>query len=154
MLLFCKSVIQQNKAWDGRGIGEDHSSNGNNNHQSTFSHFYNGFNSVITNRIIGYGMQTLINDLQYHQHMEYYYNTGSLRMPINRHIIFITILGNATLAPSKVLVFSWRLLLDRLPMATQLQKCGIIIPNYTCSCSFFKANVEDKNHMFLSCLFS
>ena len=57
-------------------------------------------------------------------------------------------------APYKVLVFSWWLLFDQLPTATQLQKRGIIIRNLPRSCSFCKDAVEDKNHMFLSCPFS
>ena len=36
---------------------------------------------------------------------------------------------SASEAPSKVLTFAWRLLLDRLPTCEQLQRQGVTIPN-------------------------
>jgi len=44
--------------------------------------------------------------------------------------------------PSQVLIFSWRLLLDRLSTCEQLQKRGIGIPNYHVSCYFCNGKVQ------------
>jgi hypothetical protein len=56
--------------------------------------------------------------------------------------------------PSKVLVFGWRFILDRLPTRSALNHRGIILnPNDT-TCAFCSQNLEDLGHLFLSCQFS
>lgn len=54
-------------------------------------------------------------------------------------------------APSKVLVFSWRLLLDRLPSCEQLHKRHIQIQNLEASCYFCNSRKETTQHLFLMC---
>jgi hypothetical protein len=56
--------------------------------------------------------------------------------------------------PSKVLVFGWRFILDRLPTHLALNHRGIILNSNDMSCVFCSLNVEDIGHLFLSCHFS
>jgi hypothetical protein len=55
--------------------------------------------------------------------------------------------------PSKVLVFGWRLLLDRLPMRSTLNHRGILLNSLDLSCVFCSLNMEDNSHLFFSCQF-
>lgn len=56
--------------------------------------------------------------------------------------------------PSKVLAFSWRLLLDRLPTQAQLAHRNIIDIQQGTSCVFCFNNQETAEHLFFSCPFS
>ncbi|XP_058775083.1 uncharacterized protein LOC131649336 [Vicia villosa] len=53
--------------------------------------------------------------------------------------------------PSKVKIFSWRLLKDRLPTRLQLLKRDIIVDNEECLCVFGCPIKEDAKHLFLRC---
>lgn len=55
--------------------------------------------------------------------------------------------------PSKVLVFCWRLLLNKLPSRENLHK-RVIIPSINdCSCVFCLCEVESVDHVFSGCCF-
>ncbi|CAJ2672826.1 unnamed protein product [Trifolium pratense] len=53
--------------------------------------------------------------------------------------------------PSKVGVFGWRLLLEKLPTRAALASKGILTNSHDLSCVFCFQVVEDCNHVFLSC---
>ncbi|GAU35675.1 hypothetical protein TSUD_162470 [Trifolium subterraneum] len=52
--------------------------------------------------------------------------------------------------PSKVGVFGWRLLLDKLPTRAALVSKGILSNSNDVSCIFCSMDVEDSNHIFFS----
>jgi hypothetical protein len=54
-------------------------------------------------------------------------------------------------ALSKVHVFGWRLLLDRLPPKAALQHRGILIESQDLICMFCENAIEDCAHLFFSC---
>lgn len=54
-------------------------------------------------------------------------------------------------APSKLKIFGWRLLRDRLPTCKQLLKRNIIHLNDS-YCVLCQSQLEDHNHVFLNCL--
>jgi hypothetical protein len=56
--------------------------------------------------------------------------------------------------PSKVLVFGWRFLLDKLPTRSALNHRGILLNTIDLSCAFCSLNIEDSGHLFFSCNFS
>ncbi|CAJ2651419.1 unnamed protein product [Trifolium pratense] len=56
--------------------------------------------------------------------------------------------------PSKVNVFGWRLLLNRLPTRAALHHRGILTNHHELSCVFCFQQAEDENHLFFSCPFS
>jgi hypothetical protein len=53
--------------------------------------------------------------------------------------------------PSKVLVFGWRLLLDRLPTRGALHHRGILPNPNELNCIFRQQHVEDCEHLFFNC---
>jgi hypothetical protein len=53
--------------------------------------------------------------------------------------------------PSKVAVFGWRLLLDKLPTKGALFHKGIITNHFESSCVFYSVEEEDIHHVFLNC---
>jgi hypothetical protein len=53
--------------------------------------------------------------------------------------------------PSKVLVFGWRLLLDRLPTKGALHRRGILINPSELNCIFCHQHLEDNEHLFFNC---
>jgi hypothetical protein len=53
--------------------------------------------------------------------------------------------------PSKVLVFGWRLLLERLPTKGALHRRGILTNNNELLCNFCSQQVEDCEHLFFNC---
>jgi hypothetical protein len=55
--------------------------------------------------------------------------------------------------PSKVTIFSWRLLLDKLPTCETLQHRGIITNPLDLGCVFCLSPLEDASHIFLRCNF-
>jgi hypothetical protein len=55
--------------------------------------------------------------------------------------------------PSKVLVFGWRLLLDRLPTKGALNQRGILNNPHDLLCVFCLQHVEDSIHLFCHCSF-
>jgi hypothetical protein len=55
--------------------------------------------------------------------------------------------------PSKVCVFGWRLLLQRLPTRAALNRRGVLINPHELSCIFCSHQIEDSDHLFFSCLF-
>ncbi|GAU29260.1 hypothetical protein TSUD_392100 [Trifolium subterraneum] len=55
--------------------------------------------------------------------------------------------------PSKVLVFGWRFLLDRLPTKEALNDRGILLNLHDLSCNFCLQHFEDSNHLFFLCIF-
>jgi hypothetical protein len=56
--------------------------------------------------------------------------------------------------PSKVLVFGWRLLLERLPTRSALNHRGILHHSQDLSCAFCSQQAEDIDHLFFICSFS
>ncbi|CAJ2635642.1 unnamed protein product [Trifolium pratense] len=56
--------------------------------------------------------------------------------------------------PSKVNVFGWMLLLNRLPTRAALHHRGILTNHHELSCVFCFQQAEDGNHLFFSCPFS
>ncbi|XP_058786284.1 uncharacterized protein LOC131660936 [Vicia villosa] len=54
-------------------------------------------------------------------------------------------------APSKVKIFAWRLILDRLPTKDQLKKRGILDTDRDCCCVFCSQEEESSKHLFDSC---
>ncbi|PNX80416.1 hypothetical protein L195_g036415, partial [Trifolium pratense] len=56
--------------------------------------------------------------------------------------------------PSKIIVFGWRLLLNRLPTRTALHRRGILSNPFESSCVFCFRHMEDETHLFFSCYFS
>ncbi|GAU42970.1 hypothetical protein TSUD_188430 [Trifolium subterraneum] len=53
--------------------------------------------------------------------------------------------------PSKVLIFAWRLLLERLPTRTALHRRGIILNPQDLHCVFCSSYDEDSAHLFFHC---
>ncbi|PNX66256.1 ribonuclease H [Trifolium pratense] len=53
--------------------------------------------------------------------------------------------------PSKVGVFGWRLLLDKLPTRAALASKGILVNSHDLSCVFCFQAVENCHHLFFSC---
>jgi hypothetical protein len=56
--------------------------------------------------------------------------------------------------PSKILVFGWRLLLNRLPTRAALARRGVLANTNELQCVFCNQNEEDSIHLFFSCPFS
>jgi hypothetical protein len=56
--------------------------------------------------------------------------------------------------PSKVHVFGWRLLLNKLPTRLALNHRGILLNPLDLLCVFCSQNVEDSGHLVFSCTFS
>ncbi|XP_024636569.1 uncharacterized protein [Medicago truncatula] len=54
-------------------------------------------------------------------------------------------------APSKVIVFSWQLLLDMIPSRSNLIRWGISLPEGGVGCVFCDVLSESSAHLFLSC---
>jgi len=54
-------------------------------------------------------------------------------------------------APSKVIVFSWQLLLDRIPSRSNLIRRGVHLPIDGRGCVFCDGSSESSVHLFLSC---
>ncbi|XP_071728949.1 uncharacterized protein [Rutidosis leptorrhynchoides] len=64
-------------------------------------------------------------------------------MDVSRHTYWNKVI------PSKVLIFYWRLLLNRLPHKKNLQARNVYCSTFSCSdCGFF---LEDSNHIFFHC---
>jgi hypothetical protein len=56
-----------------------------------------------------------------------------------------------SLAPSKVVTFSWQLLLQRLPTRGNLFRRGLILPPAQALCVWCSSEVETENHLFMTC---
>ncbi|XP_045821935.1 uncharacterized protein LOC123914805 [Trifolium pratense] len=56
--------------------------------------------------------------------------------------------------PSKVNIFGWRVLLNRLLTRAALHHCGILTNHHELSCVFCFLQAEDEKHLFFSCPFS
>jgi hypothetical protein len=54
-------------------------------------------------------------------------------------------------APSKVIVFSWQVLLDRIPSRQNLLRQGVPLLEGGLGCAFCVAPTESTMHLFLSC---
>ena len=54
-------------------------------------------------------------------------------------------------APSKVMVFSWQLLLDKSPTRFNLVRCGVPLTNDGLGCVLCGMPSESSVHLFLSC---
>ncbi|GAU46194.1 hypothetical protein TSUD_93810 [Trifolium subterraneum] len=55
--------------------------------------------------------------------------------------------------PSKVSIFGWRLLLDRLPTRAFLRRRGVVTDSQELCCALCLSSVEDACHLFLHCNF-
>lgn len=53
--------------------------------------------------------------------------------------------------PSKVVIFSWQLILDRIPARFNLVRCCVPLPKGGLGCVFCDAPSESSVHLFLSC---
>jgi hypothetical protein len=56
--------------------------------------------------------------------------------------------------PSKVNLFGWRLLLNRLPTRAALNRRGILLNSHDLRCVFCLSHNEDNAHLFFYCPFS
>ncbi|XP_045797681.1 uncharacterized protein LOC123891843 [Trifolium pratense] len=56
--------------------------------------------------------------------------------------------------PSKINVFGWRLLLNKLPTRTALNRRGILTNSHDLPCVCCFKQLEDSAHLFFSCSFS
>jgi len=56
-------------------------------------------------------------------------------------------------APSKLVIFSWQLLLDRISTGFNLVRRGISLPVEGLGCVFCEPSFESSEHLFLSCPF-
>lgn len=54
-------------------------------------------------------------------------------------------------APSKVLIFGWRMILCRLSLRVELPKCHIIVGNHNMVCPLCFFEVESLDHIFFHC---
>lgn len=54
-------------------------------------------------------------------------------------------------APSKVVAFSWKLLLDRIPTRVNFQRWNIFPPDASSLCVFCGRRDEFANHLFIHC---
>lgn len=54
-------------------------------------------------------------------------------------------------APSKVIVFSWQLLLDRIPSRSNLIRCGVQLSIDGRGCVFCNGPFKSSVHLFISC---
>ncbi|CAJ2658481.1 unnamed protein product [Trifolium pratense] len=55
--------------------------------------------------------------------------------------------------PSKVNIFGWRLLLEKLPTRAALHHRGILNNPHDISCIFCYMQMEDCSHLFFNCSF-
>jgi len=53
--------------------------------------------------------------------------------------------------PSKVVVFSWQLILDRIPTGFNLVSRGVLLSDGGLGCVFCAVLIESSVHLFLSC---
>jgi hypothetical protein len=56
-----------------------------------------------------------------------------------------------SLAPSKVVVFSWKTLLSRIPTRANLATRGVVLEDAHVLCAACGGDVETENHLFLLC---
>ncbi|PNX85822.1 ribonuclease H, partial [Trifolium pratense] len=56
--------------------------------------------------------------------------------------------------PSKIKIFGWRLLLNKLPTRAALNRRGILTNPHDLPCAFCFQQIEDDTHLFFSCRFS
>ena len=54
-------------------------------------------------------------------------------------------------APSKVVVFSWQLILDKIPSRLNLVRRGVPLPESGLGCIFCDESSESSVHLFVSC---
>lgn len=59
-----------------------------------------------------------------------------------------------SLAPSKVVAFSWKLLLDRIPTKVNLSYRSVLPPEASLNCVLCNGNLEVTNHLFIHCEFA
>jgi hypothetical protein len=55
-------------------------------------------------------------------------------------------------APTKVVIFSWQLLLQRLPTRGNLSRRGLLLPPEQALCAWCSSEVETEAHLFMTCL--
>ncbi|XP_058774194.1 uncharacterized protein LOC131648455 [Vicia villosa] len=63
----------------------------------------------------------------------------------------INIIWKASM-PSKVKIFAWRMLKDRIPTRSQLKHRNIIEDDDACRCVFGCPTIEDTQHLFMDCI--
>lgn len=56
--------------------------------------------------------------------------------------------------PSRISLFVWRLLQDKLPTKAQLNRRGVFMADGSANCVFCCREIESANHLFFSCGFS
>ncbi|CAJ2632776.1 unnamed protein product [Trifolium pratense] len=86
----------------------------------------------------------------------YKYLSGKIITPISLDPELVRDLGFLweSLAPSKVIVFSWQLLRRRLPIRVNLAKRGIVEYDSTSFCVLCPMNHECESHLFGWCAFA
>ncbi|MCI07972.1 hypothetical protein A2U01_0029042, partial [Trifolium medium] len=86
----------------------------------------------------------------------YKYLSGRIIPPISWDPELVKELGFLweSLAPSKVIVFSWQLLLQRLPTRVNLAKRGIVEHGSNSFCVFCPMDLESESHLFGWCAFA
>lgn len=80
-------------------------------------------------------------------------NGGALEVGSNQGL---TVIWGAQVSvrhqvPSKLKIFGWRLLRDRLPTRKQLLRRKIILQNQEALCVFCEQHIEEPNHLFILC---
>jgi hypothetical protein len=53
--------------------------------------------------------------------------------------------------PSKVIVFSWQLLYERIPLRCNLRSCGVVLSEVPWECLGCVGKEENSTHLFLHC---
>jgi hypothetical protein len=56
-----------------------------------------------------------------------------------------------SLAPSKIVIFSWQLLLQKLPTRANLSRRGVLQPPSDLLCAWCHSEVETEAHLFTTC---
>jgi hypothetical protein len=56
-----------------------------------------------------------------------------------------------SLTPMKVKIFSWELMLQRMPIRANLALCGVLMSPTQAQCVWCSSKVESKVHLFTKC---
>jgi hypothetical protein len=86
----------------------------------------------------------------------YRYLAGSIIPPISLEPDLVRDLGFLwkSFAPSKITVFSWQLLLQRLPTKVNLAKRGVVDGEVDLLCALCPMELEKESHLFGDCAFA
>lgn len=77
---------------------------------------------------------------------------GEYRCPVEKMSTFKLIWKSG--APSKVMAFTWKLLLDRIPTRANLEIRNCLSPEDGSNCIWCTTGRESSTHLFLHCVFA